>query len=53
MKFGLKRMTQLAWASVWPIYLAYDTHVFSHRDPTRASFTPKMPPKFFLCVLKS
>ena len=51
--FGLKRMTQLAWASVWPRFLAYNTHVFSHHDPTRASFTPKIPPTYFLCVLKS
>ena len=29
MNSGLKRMTQLAWASMWPRFLAYDTHVFS------------------------
>lgn len=43
MNSWLKWMTQLAWASGWPRYLAYDTHVNSD---TTTQLRLLLPPEY-------
>jgi hypothetical protein len=45
----LERTTLLAWASVYPGYLAQIAYVLCHYAPTRAHFTPKTPVVDSLC----